>query len=107
MSGGNMSVGVIIPNHNYGIWIGCALHSIFNQTVKPKQIIVIDDGSTDNSLNQISTCCEATWELNAQGTISKFSSRVKDIDILGVSFPKARGPSFARNYAIGLMSKVP
>jgi glycosyltransferase involved in cell wall biosynthesis len=40
---------VIITSHNYGRFLGSAIGSALNQTVKPKEIIVIDDASDDNT----------------------------------------------------------
>lgn len=40
---------IIITCHNYGRWVGEAIQSCVNQTRKPAEIIVVDDGSTDNS----------------------------------------------------------
>ena len=43
------SVTVIIPAYNAEKTIISALESIFAQTVKPEKIIVINDGSSDNT----------------------------------------------------------
>jgi glycosyltransferase involved in cell wall biosynthesis len=43
-------VSVIVPNYNYEEYIADRLNSIFHQTVKPFEIIFLDDSSTDNSL---------------------------------------------------------
>jgi glycosyltransferase involved in cell wall biosynthesis len=40
---------VIIPCRNYAAFLGEALDSVFNQSVRPAQVIVVDDGSTDAS----------------------------------------------------------
>jgi glycosyltransferase involved in cell wall biosynthesis len=42
---------VIIPCRNGAKYIGNALNSLLIQTIKPDEIIVIDDNSTDNSLS--------------------------------------------------------
>lgn len=43
-------VSVIVPNYNYEEYLPIRLKSIINQTIKPREIIVLDDVSTDNSI---------------------------------------------------------
>lgn len=43
------TVSVIIPNYNYGAFLPAAIQSALDQTLAPLEVIVIDDGSTDNS----------------------------------------------------------
>ncbi|WP_428487980.1 glycosyltransferase family 2 protein [Rhodopila sp.] len=47
MSTGNLSISVIIPLYNGARFITHALDSVFAQSIKPIEVIVIDDGSTD------------------------------------------------------------
>ncbi len=43
-------VSAIIPNYNYGKHLNTRIKSVINQTIPPREIIFLDDASTDNSL---------------------------------------------------------
>jgi glycosyltransferase involved in cell wall biosynthesis len=43
------SFAVVIPLYNKALHIRATLQSVFNQTVQPDEIIIVDDGSTDGS----------------------------------------------------------
>jgi glycosyltransferase involved in cell wall biosynthesis len=72
------SVSVVIPNHNYGRFLSRAINSVLEQTLPVLEIIVVDDGSYDN-----------TREV-AQG----FGEKIRYV------YQEARGPSAARNVGI-------
>jgi alpha-1,3-rhamnosyltransferase len=46
-------VSVVVPSYNHAPFVGAALRSVFAQTLAPKQLLVIDDGSRDDSTRVI------------------------------------------------------
>ena len=46
-------VSIILPSYNYENYIGKAIDSVINQSYPNWELIIIDDGSTDNSINVI------------------------------------------------------
>ncbi|MEA5449342.1 glycosyltransferase [Leptolyngbya sp. CCNP1308] len=54
-------VSILINNYNYGHFLGEAVDSALNQSYNPLEIIIVDDGSTDNSREVI-----ATYEQNVK-----------------------------------------
>lgn len=72
-------ISVIIPTFNREKYILDAIQSVFNQTLKPTEIIVIDDGSTDNT----------------KSLLTKFSDQ-----IIYIKCKQNKGPGAARNLGI-------
>jgi glycosyltransferase involved in cell wall biosynthesis len=76
-------VSVIVPAYNYGRFVGDALRSILAQSFESLEVIVIDDGSTDE-----------TPEVLARFDDPRLS--VRRTDRLGLSSVRALGISLAR-----------
>lgn len=49
----NFNISVTIANYNHGKYIGQALEAILSQSCRPIEVIVVDDASTDNSVDII------------------------------------------------------
>tara|TARA_R110000868_G_scaffold80875_1_gene229230 strand:- start:29311 stop:30360 length:1050 start_codon:yes stop_codon:yes gene_type:complete len=45
----DIRLSAIIPNYNHGAFIGRAVDALLAQSVRPDEIIIVDDASTDNS----------------------------------------------------------
>ena len=48
-----MKISIVMASYNYASIIGEAIESVLNQTYKDWELIIIDDGSTDNSVEVI------------------------------------------------------
>jgi glycosyltransferase involved in cell wall biosynthesis len=59
----NPLISVVITNYNYGQYVAKAIQSVFEQTYRPLELIIIDDGSTDNSLEIIETAISDASEV--------------------------------------------
>ena len=73
-------VTVYITNHNYGKYIKQSINSVLNQTYENFELIIIDDGSSDNS----------------QSIIEKYSENKK----IKIIYQKNKGLAISNNIAI-------
>lgn len=94
-------VSIVIPNHNYGKWIEDAIDSVIYDDYSNKRIIVVDDGSTDNSARKVYSLI-SNPSASQSSEISGISGKYKDtdIEITLVACNECRGPSCARNIGI-------
>jgi glycosyltransferase involved in cell wall biosynthesis len=70
----SLAVSILIPCYNAEQWIRQAIQSALNQTYPQKEVIVVDDGSTDNSLEIIKSFGDSIlWETgeNRGGNIAR------------------------------------
>ena len=75
------NVDVIVPNYNKSKYIEEAINSVINQTYKNWFLYIIDDNSSDNSLEKI----------------NKYSD-LRNVKV--ITLKKNKGPAFARNYGM-------
>jgi len=57
MTGAHPKFSVILPNYNHGKWLRRAVRALASQAVSSMEIVLIDDGSTDNSVEIIHDLC--------------------------------------------------
>ncbi len=76
LSGQNPAVTVVVPNYNHARYLPARLDSIFRQTYRHFELIVLDDASTDNSrevLQPYADRGEIRLVANAQNSGSPFA----------------------------------
>ncbi len=52
-TGAMVSIAVVVTNYNYARYVIEAVDSVLSQTRAPRQVIVVDDGSTDDSVQSL------------------------------------------------------
>ncbi len=82
-------VSVIIPAYNYAAYLPKAINSVLQQTFTRYEILVVDDGSTDNTAE----------------VVAKFGDRVRYIHQKNAGLPSARNTGIrqARGEFVGLL----
>lgn len=50
-----MKISVVIPTYNSAAFIQTTLDSVFQQTIPPDEILILDDGSTDSTVSILNT----------------------------------------------------
>jgi glycosyltransferase involved in cell wall biosynthesis len=73
-------ISVVIPSYNHGRFVAATIKSVLDQSLQDFEIVITDDGSTDNTVNVIRQFTDSRIRLNV--------------------FPENRGASVAANDAI-------
>jgi len=78
-----MKLSVIIPAYNEEGNIGKCLRSLMVQSFKPQQIIVVDDGSTDRTLNVVSKYDDGSFQIvvrpkHGKGNVQRVPYVIRD-----------------------------
>lgn len=76
------TISIVIPSYNQAQYLAEAIESAYNQTMAPLEIIVVDDGSTDNSLEIANSYTFAKYPL--------IESPVRVISQVNKGLPSAR-----------------
>lgn len=76
------TVGIVVPCHRHGLFVGECIDSIRAQTLEPSRVVIVDDGSDDLE------------------TIDALDRLERDDDVTVLRLGENRGPSTARNRAL-------
>jgi len=85
-----VSVAVVIPLFNHERYIGDALRGVLTQTRPPDRVIVIDDGSTDHSLDAARAVADSRVTLlsqqnaGAHHALNRAIALAADADFIGI-----------------------
>lgn len=109
-------VSVIITTHNYAGYVCDAIDSALNQTHKPAEVIVVDDGSTDDTLEQLEKYRDSGVKVITQANQGVASARTTGLratqqpyitlldadDKLAPTFIEALFPPLIKDRALGV-----
>lgn len=73
------SVGVVIPLYNKGILVRRALNSVLNQTYQNFEVVVVDDGSTDEGPDVVRECSDPRVRLIQQANAGPGAARNRGV----------------------------
>lgn len=89
----------VIPCHNHEKWINDAINSLLEQTYPLSGIVVVDDGSQDQSFSVVEKRLDGIQRKSQDG-VEYSHGTINKMQVLLVKLPKAYGPAFARNAGI-------
>ena len=71
-------VSVLIPTYNYGRFLSAALESVFAQTYSDYEVIVLDDGSTDDTAQIVAAYPQVRYIYQENAGIAAARNRLLD-----------------------------
>ncbi|OAM92865.1 Glycosyl transferase family 2 [Pelosinus fermentans] len=84
---GDHLVSVIIDNYNYGRFIGEAIESVLRQSYRNYELIIVDDGSTDNSREII----DSYYQQNSDKIVAIYKENGGQASAFNAGFKIAKG----------------
>lgn len=85
MNKNELKVSVILTSYNYADYIKEAIDSIINQTYANWELIVVDDGSKDNSVEIIKQYCQKDARISLYTHENRVNKGLKDSILLGLN----------------------
>lgn len=79
-----MKISVIMASYNYAQYIEKAIDSVINQTYQDWELIIVDDGSNDNSVEIIKSYCEKDSRIRLLQHLGAKNKGLKETILLGL-----------------------
>jgi len=80
-----MKISIITANYNYAQYIEEAINSVINQSYGDWELIIVDDGSSDNSVEIIKSYCEKDSRIRLFQHANGENKGLKETLLLGIS----------------------
>lgn len=80
-----MKISIITASYNYANYIAETIQSVLNQTYQDWEMLIIDDGSTDNSIEVIQKYCEKDSRIKLYTHENNTNKGLKQTLLLGIS----------------------
>ena len=87
----NMRVTVVIPAYNAEEFIEDAVKSCFNQTYRPMETIVVNDGSTDTTANKVRDLANSLYRSDFELRLLNIGKNMGAANALNAGFSSAEG----------------
>lgn len=87
----NTKVSVVIPAYNAENFIEDAVQSLYNQTYRPLEVIVVNDGSTDSTANKVRKLIDSQSTGNFDLRLLDVGSNMGAANALNMGFSSAEG----------------
>jgi glycosyltransferase involved in cell wall biosynthesis len=101
-----LKVSIIVPNYNYGKYIVETLEGLLHQTRRPDSIVIIDDASTDDSVERVFDYLGVKKQKLTTLSVSREGGEEINVSVLKYGIfnilqkEKNHGPSLTRNLGI-------
>lgn len=96
-------VTAVLPCHNHAKWVTDAIDSVVQQTRRPDNIIIVNNGSKDNSKEVILNKFSDGVRHIKYDTCEQYQGQIDGIEAVLFNTDKGLGPSKARNLAVDAM----
>lgn len=90
-----MNVAAVVPVHDHERWVADAVRSVAAQDHRPLRLVVVDDGSTDGSLDRVLSLMDQYASAGRGPVVAR--GRVGDVPTTVLRYEQAAGPAAARN----------